>query len=309
MPKFFVTRSIEIEASPEEVYDRVVDFGTWTTWSPWLLAEPDARVRVSEDSRSVGSQYSWEGEVVGAGEIEHKKLQPGKSIEDEIRFLSPMKSVSKVGFTMQSKGSGTEVSWSMDGSLPWFLFWMRPMMEGFISMDYDRGLLMLKEWIETGHIKSKTEAIGIQPMGPFQVVGVRRQSTLAEISASMDAAFADAKSRIEAAGLNAHAEMVSVYHKLNMKTQEVEYTAGLLFGEKVEVPAGCESWELPEVQAFRVDHRGTYEHLGNAWSAANQIVRYKKLKRSKVGDFELYKNDPNHTPPEDLLTEIYLPLR
>ena len=110
--------------------------------------------------------------------------------------------------------------------------------EGFISMDYDRGLKMLKEWIETGHINSKTEVVGAQSMGPFQVVGVRRKTTLPEISGSMDNAFSDAKSKLEAAGIDTHGEMVSVYRNLNMKTQEVEYTAGLLFGDNVVVPAG-----------------------------------------------------------------------
>ncbi|MEZ6060927.1 MAG: SRPBCC family protein [Planctomycetaceae bacterium] len=65
MPKFHVQRSITIDASPEEVFDRVADFGTWTTWSPWLCAEPDAEVKVSEDSSSEGSVYSWSGQIVG----------------------------------------------------------------------------------------------------------------------------------------------------------------------------------------------------------------------------------------------------
>jgi effector-binding domain-containing protein len=62
------------------------------------------------------------------------------------------------------------------------------------------------------------------------------------------------------------------------------------------------------MDCFRVDHHGSYEHLGNAWSAAMQHVRHKKMKASKIGNFELYKNDPAHTPPEHLLTEVYIPL-
>ena len=63
------------------------DFGTWTSWSPWLCAEPDAKVTVTQDSSSVGSIYAWEGEVVGIGEIEHRHLEPGRLIEEEIRFV------------------------------------------------------------------------------------------------------------------------------------------------------------------------------------------------------------------------------
>lgn len=57
------------------------------------------------------------------------------------------------------------------------------------------------------------------------------------------------------------------------------------------------------------EHVGSYSHLGNAWSAANQFARDKKLKQSKVGAFELYKNDPKDTTAADLRTEIFLPLK
>ena len=77
MPAFEVQRSIVINAPPEKVFDTVVDFGTWTTWSPWLCAEPEAEVTVSEDPSSVGSTYEWTGEIVGAGIIEHRQLEPG----------------------------------------------------------------------------------------------------------------------------------------------------------------------------------------------------------------------------------------
>ncbi len=54
---------------------------------------------------------------------------------------------------------------------------------------------------------------------------------------------------------------------------------------------------------------GNYDHLGNSWSAANQYARYRKLKQSKVGTFEIYRNTPNDTAPAELRTDIFLPLR
>jgi effector-binding domain-containing protein len=104
--------------------------------------------------------------------------------------------------------------------------------------------------------------------------------------------------------------MISVYHKMTPKTQTLDFTAGYLYPKALEgVPTHLSQWSLPKTQAFRVDHIGDYGHLGNAWSAANQHVRYKKMKQSKVGTFELYKNSPDDTPPEYLLTEVYLPLK
>ncbi len=310
MPRYHVQRSIDIDASPEKVFEAISDFGTWTTWSPWLCAEPQAKVEITEDSSSQGSVYSWAGELVGQGEIEHKVLQASGHIEDEIRFLKPFQSVAKVSFDIAPAGQATRVTWHMRGVLPWFMFWMKGQMETFIGMDYERGLKMLKEWIETGQVLSRTEVHGVQAVGPIQVVGVRRTCEVKDISSAMEKALTDAKQKLEASGLAIDTEMVSVYHHFDMKAQRFDFTSGHLMPSAVDaVPSGLSSWSIPEVQALRVDHFGTYENLGNAWNTANQYARYKKLKQSKVGAFELYKNDPNHTPPTDVLTEIFLPLR
>ncbi len=309
MPKFNVARSIEINASPEKVYETIVDFNTWTSWSPWLCAEPDAKVNVTQNSNSVGSQYDWHGELVGSGEIEHKQLQPGKRIDDEIRFLTPWKSVSDVAFDFERVGEATKVTWHMNGSLPMMMFWMKGMMQTFIGMDYDRGLKMLKEKIETGKILSKTTVRGTESVGPLKMVGTRKLCEVKEVGPSMEKAFQEVQAKMEKHNLSMEGEQISVYHKFNMKKQTFEFTSGYVVPDSTEVPAGLESWSMPATEALAIDHVGSYDNLGNAWNTANQYARYKKLKQSKVGTYEIYRNRPEDTQPADLHTEIFLPLK
>ena len=75
------------------------------------------------------------------------------------------------------------------------------------------------------------------------------------------------------------------------------------------LPAELASCSIPKTKALCVEHVGSYDHLGNAWSAANQFVRYKKLKQSKLAPFEIYRNDPREVAPADRRTEIHLPLK
>jgi hypothetical protein len=49
--------------------------------------------------------------------------------------------------------------------------------------------------------------------------------------------------------------------------------------------------------------------LTNAWSAAYQFVRYKKLKPSKVGALQIHKNDPRETSPDELRAEALVLLK
>ncbi|MBC8352526.1 MAG: SRPBCC family protein [Planctomycetes bacterium] len=310
MPRYHVYRSNQINATPQKVFDTISDFRTWTTWSPWLGAEPDAKVTVTENASSIGSIYSWQGELVGQGEIEHRDLQPGRLIKEEIRFLKPFKSKSEVAFEMELVGDGTKLTWHMRGALPWFLFWMKPQMEVFIGMDYERGLKMLKELLETGQILSETKIRGVEPVGPLRMAGVRKKYSLNDIGPSMAAMLADATEKFSKHNLPTDGEPMSVYHDFDMKSGIFDYTAGFALPESVgSVSEELSCWSLSATKALRVDHIGSYENLGNAWSAANQFARYKKLKQSKAGAFEIYKNNPNDTSPADLRTEISLPLR
>lgn len=309
MPKYHVDRSIQIDASPQKVFAAAADFGTWTTWSPWLVAEPDAEVKVSENPSDVGAVYSWNGEVTGQGEVEHKELQCPTKIVDEIRFLKPFKSVAQVGFDIEAAGDGARITWNMDGAMPWFLFWMIPMMKTFIGMDYERGLKMLKEWLETGEIQSKTNIHGTTTVGPLKVAGIRQKAAMKDLGPSMQKAIARATEQLEAAGISTCEGMISVYHHLDMKNQIFDYTTGYVISETDTAPDGMSVWSLPECQAFHVEHIGKYENLGNAWSAANQHVRYRKMKQSKVGAYEVYRNSPEDTPAAELRTDVYLPLK
>lgn len=310
MPKYHVQRSIEIDAPRSKVFDTVVDYSTWTTWSPWLIAEPQAKVDVSSDSCSVGSTYEWDGSVVGAGRLTHQKIEQGRFIDDEIAFFRPFRSVNRVTFEFADVGSGTRVTWNMYASLPIFLFWMTGMMKGMISMDYDRGLKMLKSLIETGSIPGVIDIKGQESVDAVRIVGARRTCVLSEISTYMEDALDQATTEMTVAGIPTSDSMAAVYHSLNMKTQVMEFSAGYLVSDSAPAaPASLTDWKAPAGNAFGVRHTGAYEFLGNAWSVANQHVRYKKLKQAKCGAYEVYRNSPKTTAPADLITDVYLPLR
>ncbi len=310
MPRYHVQRSIEINLDSATVFDTIADYGTWTKLSPWLCAEPTANVTISSDGQSIGSVYAWQGEVVGHGEIEHKQLEPGRRIDDEIRFLKPFKSVSQVLFEIEPTTNGSKVTWHMIGSLPWFMFWMTSMMEAWIGMDYERGLKILKELLETGTILSETNVRGIQSVGPMRMAGVRASAHMSNVGPSMHAAVESATKLMQQNNLPTDGQMISVCHHLDMKKQILDFTSGFVIPAATgSLPSGLSEWSLPETKAFCVEHVGSYQNLGNAWSAANQHTRYKKLKQSKAGAFELYINNPENTAVEDLRTEIYLPLK
>ena len=72
-----------------------------------------------------GRSYTWEGKIVGAGEMQIVGEDAMQSITYKLTFLKPWKSVCDVGFEFTEKDGGVEATWSMDGTLPFFLFFMK----------------------------------------------------------------------------------------------------------------------------------------------------------------------------------------
>ncbi len=149
MPKMTILRSQEIDRPIASVFEVVRDFHQWPKWSPWLIADPDCKLEARND------WYSWEGEICGAGRMDVVGEVENESITYDLQFLKPWKSRADVKITLTRKKEKTEVTWTMDGSLPFFMFWMKKAMACFIGMDYERGLLMLKDLLEKGEVPSR----------------------------------------------------------------------------------------------------------------------------------------------------------
>lgn len=169
MAKFNGQKSILIEAPVKQVHAAVRDFRQWPAWSPWLIAEPDSRM----DDSTEGKSYTWDGKITGSGEMKIMGESP-QSIDYQLTFLKPWKSVNTARFTLSDRNSGTEVPWTMEGSLLFFMFWMKAMMSRFIGPDYQRGLMMLKAVIETGENPSKLDFPGLNSFSEFRYVEGRK---------------------------------------------------------------------------------------------------------------------------------------
>ncbi|HMR57011.1 MAG TPA: SRPBCC family protein, partial [Cyclobacteriaceae bacterium] len=90
MPVFYVGKSIDIKSSPGVVYAFLSDFNNWRSWSPWLIIEPDAKVKVTAG----GKQYAWEGKRAGSGEMKILKENAPHRLDIVVTFLKPWKSTS-----------------------------------------------------------------------------------------------------------------------------------------------------------------------------------------------------------------------
>jgi len=145
---FTVQRSIVIDKPTNAVFDLVSDFNTWPSWSPWLSQEPECPVEIEGAPGKPGHKQSWDGKKIGSGHMKLAEVIPGQRLDYELFFVKPWKSQSKATFEFGQEGQATWVSWSMEGTLPIFLFFLKKKMSAMVGRDYERGLAMLRELME-----------------------------------------------------------------------------------------------------------------------------------------------------------------
>ena len=308
MPKTYVDKSIYIGKSPSEIFEIISDFHTWEHWSPWLIVEPSAKVNVRED----GKYYEWSGDVVGVGNMTVLSENKPLHLHCDLTFLKPWKSTAKINFHLKEEGFGTRVHWQMDGSLPFFMFFLKKMMQAFVGTDFSRGLNMLKDYIEDGKVHSQLEFVGMQEYAGCQYVGIRSECSMEEMAESMRNNFEKLMEYFMAEQQEImDGNPFSIYHKWNLVKGRVSYTAAVpVKSIPKDVPAGTMQGKVPSTKIHVVRHTGAYIHAGNPWSAQMSMERAKKFKRNKsIHPMEVYLNSPKNTAPKDLITEVWMSVK
>lgn len=114
-----VTRSATINAAPDAVFKVVNDFRQWDAWSPWSKLDPQMKKTLEGPPEGVGAIYKWSGNnEVGEGATRLIESAPNERIAMKLEFVRPFAGSSDVQFTFAPEGTGTRVTWAMQGRKP-----------------------------------------------------------------------------------------------------------------------------------------------------------------------------------------------
>lgn len=308
MPKIETSRSIEIAAPPASIFEHIIDFQKAQQWSPWIICEPSAELAIEGDS------YTWNGELIGSGRVTRAQVIDNQQIRYHLEIHSPWKSVAEFSHTLEPVAGDAEtpftrVTWSMDSKLPWYLFFMKSMMQCMIGMDYQRGLRMLKDRVELGSVPCTLSYQDDEKIQECHYLGLERTCAMGDMERLMEPDFERMAKLFGEVGL--HTEPIfTQYLKWNLGKGEATYVICCPV-EKIPsaIPDGLVSGTRPACRTYCVNHLGPYRHLGNAWAAGMLRSRSKIFKQSReLSPFERYLNDPSCTPENDLITQVCFPI-
>lgn len=323
MPAYTVQKSIDIAAPADRVHSILLDYQHWPDWSPWMCAERDCPLTFSGSAGEIGHGYDWDGKVIGSGQMRLVK-STRERIDMDLKFIKPFKSTADIAFNLQELDNGnTRVEWLMDSSLPFFLFFMTANIKAMIGADYRRGLLQLKDYIETGNAGTKSDVAGVVDVDAISYVGTQGSASIESIGDILGDRFSklyDAHANAQSDGKSANSKTDTVptaltfYNKMDAKSQHCDFTAAIAINELPGKASENTNQITPGHQtackALKIVHTGEYRHLGNAWATGMMHMRAKKMKPLKSHPpFEKYISDPQTTSGPELVTEIYLPVK
>ncbi len=148
MPTFSVSRSAFIPAPAAEIYAHVIGFREWLNWSPWEGLDPSMQRSYSGPVQGVGASYTWKGNgKAGAGTMEIVEAVEASKIQLRLEFTKPMKAVNPTSFTFVPEGSGTRVTWTMQGENKGLgrVFALFMNMDKLVGGDFEKGLAQLAD--------------------------------------------------------------------------------------------------------------------------------------------------------------------
>ena len=140
---YHIERSATLAATPEAIYTQLADFHQWDAWSPWAKIDPQMKTSFSGAPAGAGAVYDWTGnDKVGQGRMTILDAQPDSRVTIKLEFIKPFASTCTTGFALAPEGSGTRVTWTMDGQNNFVgkAFGLFMNMDKAIGNDFERGL-------------------------------------------------------------------------------------------------------------------------------------------------------------------------
>ena len=144
---FSLQRSAAVDAPAGNIFPLINDLRAHESWSPFDKPDPATNKIYTGSHTGQGSVYDWDGKSqAGTGRIAITESSPPSRIVMQLDMLKPCKASNIVVFTLQPKGRSTEVTWAMQGPMPFFAKVMHTIfnMERMCGKQFETGLANLK---------------------------------------------------------------------------------------------------------------------------------------------------------------------
>ena len=137
-------------------------------------------------------------------------------------------------------------------------------------------------------------------------LAVRTRTSVAKLPEVMGQTYGTIAQYLGSLGEQPAGPPFAAYHNMDMSNLDVEI--GFPVTTAAEGSGRVKAGKLPGGKAAVILHVGPYEKIEEAYNRLTAFVKEKELEPESFC-YEFYLNDPAETPPEELKTEIYFPVK
>ena len=148
---FRIARTTGIKAAPDAIFPLIEDLRSNEAWSPYYRKDPAMKGSYSGPARGAGAAFEFEGNKdVGAGRVSILDSAPPGRVRMRLQMFKPFSADNEVEFTLAPRGEATEVTWAMQGRVPFLGKLMHLVVDcdSMVGRDFEAGLANLKAIVE-----------------------------------------------------------------------------------------------------------------------------------------------------------------
>lgn len=310
-----VERSTVIQAPASTVYTLVNSFVHFNAWSPWAKRDPATEYRYSGPRSGVGAAMEWHSTNpdVGSG---RQEIIESVAYEQVVNRLEFGEMGALASFWLKPADGGVALTWRFETDLGDDLLarWFGLLFDSMIGADYEQGLAALKALAESyppmdiADLDVAEIDITARPL-----LLTSRTTTMDEAAmlAAMNDAYGSLRAFLESSGVAVPAEALAITREWNEAEGSWSFDAAypLPADATLDVTEGLRietGWQGRALRATLVG--ADYATSAMTYEKIDLYMRLHGLEAAGAS-WEAYRSDPLTTPHEELVTEIFFPLR
>ncbi|MBY0372196.1 SRPBCC family protein [bacterium] len=149
---YSISREIEIQAKPQELFPQINNPQRMDAWMPWAEQDPQVKNTYSGPAEGVGAVSSWQSPgSMGHGRAEVLASVPDQRVSTRVSFEKPMVMEQLSEITLTPTAKGTIVRWTVSGENSFMgrVFCVFMNMDNHVGGMFEKGLAKLKTKAET----------------------------------------------------------------------------------------------------------------------------------------------------------------
>lgn len=113
--------SVEISATPAQVWQHTNSIRSMDTWSPWVAMDPESKITFEGEDGALMSKGCWDSKLedVGKGCQWITDMEVNKHMGTEMLFVRPNPGPADAYVDLEETESGTKVTWGFKSEIPW----------------------------------------------------------------------------------------------------------------------------------------------------------------------------------------------